>query len=151
MLTAHELAGLCERLGLSAQARAVKTIRASLPTRRVRSAVGNVSVRYPSRKMGLTSQAESHRVELAGRYEHEHDLRTLEFYDQPPAIKRRPLAHQLWMQARHKIASQPSCDRRLAPHSISSLGSTLAALHIPRAGRNRLQVPISSAAPMRHP
>jgi len=37
--------------------------------------------------MGVVIQAESHRVELAGLYEYEHDDRTLEFYDQPPAIK----------------------------------------------------------------
>ena len=61
------VARLCERLGLSAEARAViETIRSSPPARRVRSAAGNVSVRYPSRKMGVTIQAESHRVEQAG-------------------------------------------------------------------------------------
>src|SRR5713226_2330310 len=88
MLSAHELARLCERLGLSAEARVViETIRSSPPTRRVRSAAGNVSVRYPSRKMGVTIQAESHRVELAGLYEYEHDQQVIEFYDQPPAIK----------------------------------------------------------------
>src|SRR5260370_12788053 len=88
MLSAHELARLCKRLGLSAEARGVvETIRSSPPTRRVRSAAGNVSVRYPSRKMGVTIQAESHRVELAGLYEYKHDPQTLEFYDQPPAIK----------------------------------------------------------------
>ncbi len=88
MLSAHEVARLCERLGLSGEAMAiVDTIRSSPPTRRVRSAAGNVSVRYPSRKMGVTIQAESHRVELAGLYEYEHDQQVLEFYDQPPAIK----------------------------------------------------------------
>jgi putative transposase len=88
MLSAHELTRLCDRLGLSAEARAiVETIRSSPPARRVRSAAGNVSVRYPSRKMGVTIQAESHRVELAGLYEYEHDQQVLEFYDQPPAIK----------------------------------------------------------------
>jgi len=88
MLAVHELARLCERLGLSAEARAVvETIRSSPPARRVRSAAGNVSVRYPSRKMGVTIQAESHRVELAALYEYEYDPRTFEFYDQPAPIK----------------------------------------------------------------
>src|SRR6266700_1705268 len=88
MLTDHDLAALCERLGLSAEARAViETIRSTPPSRRVRSAAGNVSVRYPSRKMGVTIQAESHRVELAGLYEYEYDPLVLEFYDQPAAIK----------------------------------------------------------------
>ncbi len=81
MLAAHQLARLCESLSLSAEARTViETIRSSPPARRVRSAAGNVSVRYPSRKMGVVIQAESHRVELAGLYEYEHDDRTLEFY-----------------------------------------------------------------------
>ena len=88
MLSAHEVDRLCERLGLSGEARAiVEAIRSLPPSRRVRSAAGNVSVRYPSRKMGVTIQAESHRVELAGLYEYEHDQQVLEFYDQPPAIK----------------------------------------------------------------
>ena len=36
------------------------------PSRRVRGGRSNVSGRYPSQKMGLTIQFESHRVELAG-------------------------------------------------------------------------------------
>jgi transposase InsO family protein len=37
--------------------------------------------------MGVTIQFESHRVELAGIYEMEHDGHVLEYYDQPPSIK----------------------------------------------------------------
>ncbi|HKZ54763.1 MAG TPA: TnsA endonuclease N-terminal domain-containing protein, partial [Anaerolineales bacterium] len=88
MLSDGQLNQLCQDLGLSKQAHAIiQEIRSSPPTRRVRSAAGNVSVRYPSRKMGLTIQAESHRNELAGIYEKEHDPVTLEYYDQPPRIK----------------------------------------------------------------
>jgi hypothetical protein len=65
----------------------VTDIRAAPPTRRVRSRVGNVSGRYPSRKMGLTIQFESHTVELAGIYQMEYDSDVLEYYDQPPSIK----------------------------------------------------------------
>ena len=87
MLRDDALAALYERQGLSAEARAViETIRASPPARRVRGAAGNVVARYPSRKMGVTIQAESHRNELAGLYEYEHDPATLEVYDQPPPI-----------------------------------------------------------------
>jgi putative transposase len=87
MLRDDALAALCQRLGLSAEARAViETIRSSPPARRVRGAAGNVAARYPSRKMGVTIQAESHRNELAGLYEYEHDPQVLEFYDQPPSI-----------------------------------------------------------------
>ncbi|MBU0493749.1 MAG: DDE-type integrase/transposase/recombinase [Chloroflexi bacterium] len=92
MLSHDELRRVCQRLGLSNQAQAViEEIRSAPPARRVRSAAGNVSVRYPSRKMGVIIQAESHRNELAGVYEKEHDRDTLEYYDQPPPIK---LAYQ---------------------------------------------------------
>src|SRR6266508_1296763 len=58
---ADVLVQVYDRLGLSALARAlVEEIRAAPPTRRVRSAAGNVAVRFPSRKMGMTIQAESH-------------------------------------------------------------------------------------------
>ena len=62
-------------------------IRSSGPPRRVGGGRSNVSGRYPSRKMGVTIQFESHRVELAGIYEMEHDATVLEYFDQPPAIK----------------------------------------------------------------
>lgn len=88
MLTATELFQLYQHLGLSQQARKIiEEIRSSPPARRVHSAAGNVSVRYPSRKMGIIIQAESHRNELAGVYEKEYDPETLEYYDQPPRIK----------------------------------------------------------------
>src|SRR5712692_7455175 len=47
----------------------------------------NVAGRYPSRKMGVTIQFESHRVELAFLRELEHDPDVLEFYDQPPSFR----------------------------------------------------------------
>lgn len=37
--------------------------------------------------MGVTIQFESHRVELAGIYEMEHDPSVAEYFDQPPPIK----------------------------------------------------------------
>src|SRR5579871_868352 len=88
MLNAEEFQQWCAQCGLGAQARAViAQIRAAPPARRVRSAAGNVSGRYPSRKMGVTIQFESHRNELAGIYEMEHAAEVLEYYDQPPAIR----------------------------------------------------------------
>jgi hypothetical protein len=67
MLTSDELSLLCQRLELSGQARAVlANIRSSPPSRRVGSGGKNVPVRYQSRKMGLTIQAESRTVEFAG-------------------------------------------------------------------------------------
>lgn len=65
----------------------INQIRSSGPSRRVGGGHSNVSGRYPSRKMGVTVQFESHRVELAGIYEMEHDAIVLEYFDQPPAIK----------------------------------------------------------------
>jgi putative transposase len=88
MLTQDEFDTYGHRLNLSAPARTLmQAIRTSPPSRRVRSAAGNVSVRYPSRKMGVTIQAESHKNELAGIYEMEFDPETLEYYDQPTPIK----------------------------------------------------------------
>ena len=88
MLSANELQLWLEKAGLSEQARAlIQQVRSSGPSRRVGSGRGNVSGRYPSRKMGVTIQFESHRVELAAIYELEHDQEVLEYYDQPPPIR----------------------------------------------------------------
>jgi putative transposase len=65
----------------------INRIRSSGPSRRVGGGSSNVCGRYPSRKMGVTIQFESHRVELAGVYEMEHDPSVLEYFDQPPPIK----------------------------------------------------------------
>ncbi len=65
----------------------IQQIRSSPPSRRVQSRVGNVSGRYPSQKMGVTIQFESHHHELAGIYSMEYDSEVLEYYDQPPRIK----------------------------------------------------------------
>ena len=76
------------RLGLSEASRSViDHIRSAPPSRRVGGGHQNVSGRYPSRKMGVTIQFESHRVELAGIYEMEHDASVFEYYDQPPPLK----------------------------------------------------------------
>ena len=88
MLSQKAWLQLCRQLGLSKQALQIaEEIRFSPPARRVQSRAGNVSVRYPSRKMGSIIQAESHRNELAGIYEKEYDSDVLEYYDQPPRIK----------------------------------------------------------------
>jgi putative transposase len=87
MLAAADLYVLMEHFGLSAEAQqVVATIRTSPPSRPVTGRAGNVCVRYPSRKMGVTIQAESHRVELAAIYLMEHDPAVLEYYDQPPPL-----------------------------------------------------------------
>ncbi len=88
MLSKEAFAQWCRASGFSEQAKAlIERVRRSPPTRRVGGRAGNVSGRYPSRKMGVTIQFESHRGELAGIYELEHDPDVLEYYDQPPAIK----------------------------------------------------------------
>lgn len=87
MLSNQEFAAWCQRLCLSAEARAtIDRIRSSPPTRRVGGGRNNVSGRFPSRKMGVTIQFESHRVELAVAHDMEHDPEVLEYYDQPPSI-----------------------------------------------------------------
>jgi hypothetical protein len=88
MLSSEDLRMWYRRLGLSQAARGViDQIRFAPPSRRVGGGHQNVSGWYPSRKMGVTIQFESHRVELAGIYEMEHDAGCLEYYDQPPPLK----------------------------------------------------------------
>jgi transposase InsO family protein len=88
MLSQNEFDNWCHRLNLSEQARkTIEVIRSSQPSRRVGGGRRNVAGRYPSRKMAVTIQFESHRVELPTIYELEHDKDVLEFYDQPPPIK----------------------------------------------------------------
>src|SRR5437016_14241122 len=88
MLSPEAFEAWCERTEVSEQARLLmERIRSSSPARRVGGGRSNVSGRYPGRKMGVTIQFESHRVELAGIYEMEHDRDVLEYYDQPPTIK----------------------------------------------------------------
>lgn len=65
----------------------IKIVRESEPSRKVRSNGKNVPGFYPSKKMGVTIQFESHKLELAGIYEKEHDHMVLEYYDQPPSFK----------------------------------------------------------------
>lgn len=88
MLDKHELLHWCQRLTLSEEAQKVlERIRSSDPARRVQSGTRSVSGTYPSKKMGVTIQFESHRVELAAVYEMEHDPDVIEYYDQPPSFK----------------------------------------------------------------
>ena len=88
MLTPDGLQSWFQRLSTPEPTRAtINHIRSSDPSRRVGGGRSNVSGRYPSRKMGVTIQFESHWVELAGINEMEHDAAVLEYFDQPPPIK----------------------------------------------------------------
>src|SRR5262249_12734866 len=88
MLTDVDLWTWYAKVQFSDRTRAViDHIRGSDPARPVGSGRHNVSGRYPSRKMGVTIQFESHRVELAVVHELEHDADVLEYYDQPPPFK----------------------------------------------------------------
>ncbi|MCT8140271.1 DDE-type integrase/transposase/recombinase [Anaerobacillus sp. CMMVII] len=62
------------------------SIRNSEPARRVRSNGKNVTGFYPSKKMGVTIQFESHKLELCAIYEKEFDEKVLEYYDQPQSF-----------------------------------------------------------------
>jgi putative transposase len=65
------------------------TIRGRPLVCRVTSRAGNVSETYPSRKMGVTIQFESHKVELWAILVMDHDPEVLEFFDQPDTFKLR--------------------------------------------------------------
>lgn len=88
MLTPDDLLAWFQRRKIPEDTRAlISHIRSSAPSRRVGGGKSNVSGQYPSRKMGVSIQFESHRVELAGIYEMEHDAGVLEYFDQPPPFK----------------------------------------------------------------
>jgi hypothetical protein len=88
MLSELDFAAWAKRIGLSDPAQcAIAHIRRCEPARRVGGGRANVTGRYPSKKMGVTIQFESHRVELPVVFELEHDETALEYYDQVPAIK----------------------------------------------------------------
>src|SRR6266581_8979121 len=69
----------------------LSTIRSSQPVRRVTSRANNVSGTYPSDKMGVAVQFESHKVELWAILVMDRDPDVLEFYDQPHTFKLRYL------------------------------------------------------------
>lgn len=88
MLSEQDFAAWAKQIGLSEEALSVVTrVRCSNPARRVGGGHSNVTGRYPSRKMGVTIQFESHRVELPTVYELEHDDNVLEYWDQPNSVK----------------------------------------------------------------
>jgi putative transposase len=87
MMTSVEFNIWCTQLKLNEQAKKqIEQIRSSEPSRRVGGGRNNVCGRYPSQKMGVTIQFESHRNELAHIYQLEYDENVLEYYDQPPPI-----------------------------------------------------------------
>ena len=88
MLGDDDLLAWFSRLDIPEPARSLITqIRSTGPSRRVGGGRSNVTGRYPSKKMGVTIQFESHQVELAGIHEMEHDTAVLEYFDQPPPIR----------------------------------------------------------------
>lgn len=84
MLSDDEFRVWAYRLGISPEAQTrIEDIRSNEPARNVYGGRKNVSGIYPSKKMGVTIQFESHRVELARIYQLEYDPDVLEYYDQP--------------------------------------------------------------------
>ncbi|MEL6166076.1 MAG: hypothetical protein AAFR37_20815, partial [Cyanobacteria bacterium J06628_3] len=84
MMTLLEFNQWCVNQNLSDKARQeIEKIRNTQPSRRVGNRYKNVCGRYPSRKMGVTIQFESHKVELPFIYQLEHSEDVLEYYDQP--------------------------------------------------------------------
>ncbi|UUV23642.1 MULTISPECIES: Mu transposase C-terminal domain-containing protein [Lysinibacillus] len=88
MMNEHEFTKWAASMDLSEEAKAeIQRIRQSPPARRVGGGRNNVSGRYSSKKMGMTIQFESHKVELPAIYMMEFNENVLEYYDQPPKIK----------------------------------------------------------------
>lgn len=87
-MNSNEFSHWCRQQNYSTQTvDLIAGIRSSPPSRRVQGRTKNVSGVYPSRKMGVTIQFESHTVELWAIYQMEHDGNVKEFYDQPPPFK----------------------------------------------------------------
>jgi len=83
VLTPDAFQQWCRQLHLSpSTCDLIARIRFSPPARRVQGRAGNVSGIYPSRKVGVTIQFESHTVELGAIYLMEHDPKALEYSDQ---------------------------------------------------------------------
>lgn len=89
MLTEDEFDSWKSRLKLPEYTLTIlEAVRSSDPSRQVHSGKSNVCGNYPSQKMGVTIQFESHRDELSHIVEKlEHGLDVLEYYDQPPPIE----------------------------------------------------------------
>ena len=88
MMSSSEFEEWAEKLKLTDEAKKeVQRVRQSPPARRVGGGKHNVSGRYSSKKMGVTIQFESHKVELPTIYMLEFNENVLEYYDQPPQIK----------------------------------------------------------------
>ncbi len=65
----------------------IHQIRSSQPVRSTAGKRGNITGVFPSIKMGVGIQFESHKLELAGIWEKELDEKVLEYYDQPSKLK----------------------------------------------------------------
>jgi len=65
----------------------IDNIRKGQPSRLVQGARGNVTIKYPSKKMGVAIQGESRTVEYGFILHHEFNETTFEYYDQPGQIK----------------------------------------------------------------
>ena len=87
MLAPKAFEDWCQQIQFTPPTIRIQNIRALDPSRLVGGGRGNVAGRYPSQKMGVTIQLESHKVELPIIYQLEHDPNLLEYYDQPPSIK----------------------------------------------------------------
>lgn len=91
MLSSTEFEAYCKQTKLSAAAvEYVSAVRAGPPSRRVGdSARGNVCARIPSKKIGLTVQAESRTCEAVFVYEAELSVDVIEIWDQPLRLQLR--------------------------------------------------------------
>ena len=88
MMSHSEFEEWSKKLNFSEEAKGeIQRVRKSPPARRVGGGKQSVSGRYSSKKMGVTIQFESHKVELPTIYMLEFNDNVLEYYDQPTQIK----------------------------------------------------------------
>ncbi|MEQ2527645.1 hypothetical protein WMO40_13115 [Bacillaceae bacterium CLA-AA-H227] len=69
-MTIRDIDQQIKKFNLSEEAiKQIENVRSSEPSRKVKSGGKNVPGFYPSKKMGVTIQFESHKLELAAIYE----------------------------------------------------------------------------------
>src|SRR5699024_3602708 len=87
MMSSSEFEDWAARMDLTEEAKKeIQRIRQSPPARRVGGGRNNDSGRYSSKKMGVTIQFESHKVELPTIYMMEFNDDVVEYHDQPHKI-----------------------------------------------------------------
>ena len=109
----------------------VRRVRSGEPTRSGDGRAGNVTGRYPSRKMGVTIQYESQTVEFAFVILCETDPGVREYFDQPE-----PLTLKYLSKSKHPVAHAHTPDFLVLSHKFVGLVECKAVTALPKLAAN---------------